>query len=337
MAEQWPGKAKAKAGNFYTLPDGKVRFYAGGDEFRVGGVDNQGLTRLDTGALLGQFFQGLVPKEGSRRNYGSGLAMHDFGGLPDRKEPETESPAPEPPRTAPAQNIEPIVDRNAARDEVYNQMKQQYGGSTVGEAFDNAPRSNQVGYMDRPDIQAWMKAHAGTKMVENFQAKQRAKGLVDETSTEFGGVRLTQPKGNSLEDKETREQGAMENPVTGKTFIEEAQKSVNKVNTQEMLDVLRGEAQIEGLEFGNLLGGSPGMPGRNNRLSMLYKGEQAVKEQAKKTEAAIPLWDKSMQPYSALSDIGVEPSQIWNMANKGELPKYEFGYGLKAANYYLGK
>ena len=238
---------------------------------------------------------------------------------------------------APAQNIEPIVDRRNARTEVYNQMMQQYGGSTPGEAFDNAPRSNQVGYMDRPDIQAWMKAHAGTKMVENFQAKQRAKGLVDETSTEFGGVRLTQPKGNSLEDKETREQGAMENPVTGKTFIEEAQKSVNKVNTQEMLDVLRGEAQIEGLEFGNLLGGSPGMPGRNNRLSMLYKGEQAVKEQAKKTEAAIPLWDKSMQPYSALSDIGVEPSQIWNMANKGELPKYEFGYGLKAANYYLGK
>ena len=62
MAEQWPGKAQAKAGNFYTLPDGKVRFYAGGDEFRVGGVDNQGLTRLDTGALLGQFFQGLAPK-----------------------------------------------------------------------------------------------------------------------------------------------------------------------------------------------------------------------------------------------------------------------------------
>ena len=181
MAEQWPGKAQAKAGNFYTLPDGKVRFYAGGDEFRVGGVDNQGVTRLDTGALLGQFFQGLVPKGGSRRNYGSGLAMHDFGGLPDRKEPETESPAPEPPRTAPAQNIEPIVDRNAARNEVYKQMMQQYGGDTKEEAYANAPRSNQVGYMDRPDIQAWMKAHAGTKMVENFQAKQRAKGLVDET------------------------------------------------------------------------------------------------------------------------------------------------------------
>lgn len=331
MAEQWPGKAQAKAGNFYTLPDGKVRFYAGGDEFRVGGVDNQGLTRLDTGALLGQFFQGLAPKGGSRRSYGSGLAMHDFGGLPDRKEPEAESPAPEPPGTAPAQSIEPIVDRNAARDEVYNQMKQQYGGDSVQEAFANAPRSNEVGYSQRADIQAWMKAHAGTPMVKQFMEKQRAKGLVDETSTEFGGVRLTQPKGNSLEDIDTRKQGAMVNPVTGQTNIQDAQDSVNDVRNQEMVDIYRGKSQIEGLEFGNV----PGQPRLINQASMISKGEQAIGEQAKKTEAAIPLWDKSMQPYSAGSDIGVEPSQVWNMANIGELPV--FGGGKLLFGRYAGK
>ena len=329
MAEQWPGKAQAKAGNFYTLPDGKVRFYAGGDEFRVGGVDNQGMTRLDTGALLGQFFQGLMPKEGRRRHYGSGLAMHDFGGLPDKKEPEAQDSAPEPPRTAPAQNIEPIVDRNAARDEVYNQMKQQYGGSTVGEAFDNAPRSNQVGYTDRPDIQAWMKANPA--LAENLMAKQRAKGLVDETSTEFGGVRLKQPKGNSLEDIDTRKQGAIVNPATGQTNIQDAQDSVNRVRAQEMVDVMRGESQVEGLEFGNV----PGQPRLINQASMISKGEQAIGEQAKKTEAAIPLWDKSMQPYSAGTDIGIEPSQVWNMANIGELPV--FGGGKLLFGRYAGK
>lgn len=331
MAEQWPGKAQAKAGNFYTLPDGKVRFYAGGDEFRVGGVDNQGMTRLDTGALLGQFVQGLMPKEGRRRDYGSGLAMHDFGGLPDKKEPEAEDSAPEPPRTAPAQNIEPIVDRNAARDEVYNQMKQQYGGSTVGEAFDNAPRSNDVGYSQRADIQAWMKANAGTPMVEQFMAKQREKGLIDETSTEFGGVRLKQPKGNSLEVIDSRKQGAMVNPATGQTNIQDAQDSLNRVKAQEMVDMMRSESQIEGLEFGNV----PGQPRLINQASMISKGEQAIGEQAKKTEAAIPLWDKSMQPYSAGTDIGIEPSQVWNMANIGELPV--FGGGKLLFGRYAGK
>tara|TARA_A100001234_G_scaffold53294_1_gene45305 strand:- start:3483 stop:4472 length:990 start_codon:yes stop_codon:yes gene_type:complete len=329
VAEQWPGKAKAKAGNFYTLPDGKVRFYAGGDEFRVGGVDNQGITRLDTGALLSQFVQGLMPKEGRRRNYGSGLAMHDFGGLPDRKEPEAEKPAPEPPRTAPAQNIEPIVDRDVARNEVYTQMMQQYGGDTKEEAYANAPRPNEVGYSQRADIQAWMKANPA--LAESFMAKQRAKGLVDETSTEFGGVRLKQPKGNSLEDIDTRKQGAMVNPATGQTNIQDAQDSVNRVRAQEMVDVMRGESQVEGLEFGNV----PGQPRLINQASMISKGEQAIGEQAKKTEAAIPLWDKSMQPYSAGSDIGIEPSQVWNMANIGELPV--FGGGKLLFGRYAGK
>ena len=232
---------------------------------------------------------------------------------------------------APAQNIEPIVDRDAARNEVYTQMMQQYGGDTKEEAYANAPRSNEVGYSQRADIQAWMKANPA--LAENFMAKQREKGLVDETSTEFGGVRLTQPKGNSLEDIDTRKQGAMVNPATGQTNIQDAQDSVNDVRLQEMVDIYRGESQVEGLQFGNV----PGQPGQINRASMLSKGEQAVGEQAKKTEAAIPLWDKSMQPYSAGSDIGIEPSQLWNMANIGELPKYEFGFGLKAANYYLGK
>lgn len=232
---------------------------------------------------------------------------------------------------APAQNIEPIVDRDAARDEVYNQMKQQYGGDSVQEAFANAPRSNEVGYSQRADIQAWMKANAGTKMVQDFMAKQRAKGLVDETSTEFGGVRLKQPKGNSLEDIDTRKQGATVNPLTGQTNIQDAQDSVNRVRAQEMVDVMRGESQVEGLEFGNV----PGQPRLINQASMISKGEQAVGEQAKKTEAAIPLWDKSMQPYSAGSDIGIEPSQIWNMANIGELPV--FGGGKLLFGRYVGK
>lgn len=87
MAQPWPGKANAVAGNFYQLPDGKVRFYAGGDEFRVYGVDNQGNERIALDGLisqLGQSLSGLMPKEGRRRHYGSGMAMHDFGGLPSR-------------------------------------------------------------------------------------------------------------------------------------------------------------------------------------------------------------------------------------------------------------
>ena len=230
---------------------------------------------------------------------------------------------------APAQNIEPIVDRDAARNEVYTQMMQQYGGSNKEEAYANAPRSNEVGYSDRADIQAWMKANPA--LAENFMAKQREKGLVDETSTEFGGVRLTQPKGNSLEDIDTRKQGAAVNPLTGQTNIQDAQDSVNRVRAQEMVDVMRGESQIEGLEFGNV----PGQPRLINQASMISKGEQAIGEQAKKTEAAIPLWDKSMQPYSAGSDIGIEPSQVWNMANIGELPV--FGGGKLLFGRYAGK
>ena len=230
---------------------------------------------------------------------------------------------------APAQNIEPIVDRDAARNEVYTQMMQQYGGDTKEEAYANAPRSNEVGYSQRADIQAWMKANPA--LAENFMAKQREKGLVDETSTEFGGVRLTQPKGNSLEDIDTRKQGAMVNPATGQTNIQDAQDSVNRVRAQEMVDVMRGESQVEGLEFGNV----PGQPRLINQASMISKGEQAIGEQAKKTEAAIPLWDKSMQPYSAGSDIGIEPSQVWNMANIGELPV--FGGGKLLFGRYAGK
>ena len=230
---------------------------------------------------------------------------------------------------APAQNIEPIVDRDAARNEVYTQMMQQYGGDTKEEAYANAPRSNEVGYSQRADIQAWMKANPA--LAENFMAKQREKGLVDETSTEFGGVRLKQPKGNSLEDIDTRKQGAMVNPATGQTNIQDAQDSVNRVRAQEMVDVMRGESQVEGLEFGNV----PGQPRLINQASMISKGEQAIGEQAKKTEAAIPLWDKSMQPYSAGSDIGIEPSQVWNMANIGELPV--FGGGKLLFGRYAGK
>lgn len=257
--------------------------------------------------------------------------INQLGGYETPPLREEQQEAPEPPRTAPAQSIEPIVDRNAARDEVYNQMMQQYGGGTKEEAYANAPRSNQVGYTDRPDIQAWMKAHAGTPMVKQFMEKQRAKGLVDETSTEFGGVKLNQPKGNSLEDIDTRKQGAMVNPATGQTNIQDAQNSVNRVRAQEMVDIMRGESQVEGLEFGNV----PGQPRLINQASMISKGEQAVGEQAKKTEAAIPLWDKSMQPYSAGSDIGIEPSQVWNMANIGELPV--FGGGKLLFGRYAGK
>ena len=85
MAQPWPGKANAVAGNFYELPDGKIRLYAGGDEFRVAGTDNQGITRVDLGGLLQQFGRGLMPS-GSPRPYGATPMMHDFGGLPSRSE-----------------------------------------------------------------------------------------------------------------------------------------------------------------------------------------------------------------------------------------------------------
>ena len=235
------------------------------------------------------------------------------------------------PAQAPAQNIEPIVDRNAARDEVYNQMMQQYGGSTAQEAFANAPRSNEVGYSQRADIQAWMKANAGTKMVEQFMAKQREKGLVNETSTEFGGTRLMQPKGNSLEAIESRKQGAMVNPATGQTNIQDAQDAVNRVNREEVVDMMRAENQIEGLEFGNI----PGQPGMINRQAMQAKGEQPVAEQAMNTEDAIPLFSPNMQPASAAAYEGVEPSQIWNMFNSGDLPV--FGGGKLLFRGYAGK
>ena len=140
-----------------------------------------------------------------------------------------------------------------------------------------------------------------------------------------------QPKGNSLEAIESRKQGAMVNPATGQTNIQDAQDSVNRVRAQEMVDMYRGESQIAGLEFGNV----PGQPRLINQASMISKGEQAVGEQAKKTEAAIPLWDRSMQPYSADSDIGIEPSQVWNMANIGELPV--FGGGKLLFGRYAGK
>ena len=274
------------------------------------------------------FFQRMARQQAESRD--DGLIRNRRGRVIGRKE-DSSTPPPESqaPTQAPAQSTEPIVDRNAARDEVYNQMKQQYGGDSVQEAFANAPRSNEVGYSQRADIQAWMKANPA--LAENFMAKQRAKGLVDETSTEFGGVRLTQPKGNSLEDIDTRKQGAMVNPATGQTNIQDAQDSVNRVRAQEMVDVMRGESQIEGLEFGNV----PGQPRLINQASMISKGEQAIGEQAKKTEAAIPLWDKSMQPYSAGSDIGIEPSQVWNMANIGELPV--FGGGKLLFGRYAGK
>ena len=83
MAQPWPGKANAVAGNFYKLPDGKIRLYAGGDEFRVAGTDSQGITRVDLGGLLNQLGQQLAPKEGGRR-YGGAPMWHDFGGLPSK-------------------------------------------------------------------------------------------------------------------------------------------------------------------------------------------------------------------------------------------------------------
>ena len=88
MAQQWPGKANAVAGNFYQLPDGKVRFYAGGDEFRVYGVDNQGNERVALDGLmsqLGQSLSGLMPK-GGPRTYSNTPMLHNFGGLPSRSE-----------------------------------------------------------------------------------------------------------------------------------------------------------------------------------------------------------------------------------------------------------
>ena len=86
MAQPWPGKANAVAGNFYQLPDGKVRFYAGGDEFRVYGVDNQGNEKIALDGLmsqLGQSLSGLLPK-GPRSYAGAQPMMHDFGGLPSK-------------------------------------------------------------------------------------------------------------------------------------------------------------------------------------------------------------------------------------------------------------
>ena len=85
MAQPWPGKANAVAGNFYQLPDGKVRFYAGGDEFRVYGVDNQGNERIALDGLmsqLGQSLSGLMPK--GPRSYSGQPMLHDFGGLPSK-------------------------------------------------------------------------------------------------------------------------------------------------------------------------------------------------------------------------------------------------------------
>jgi len=232
---------------------------------------------------------------------------------------------------APAQNIEPIIDRNAARDEVYTQMMQQYGGSTAQDAFANAPRSNEVGYSERADIQAWMKAHEGTPMVEQFMEKQRAKGLVNETTTEYGGTQLKMPEGNDLEAIDSRKQAAKVNPATGRTNIQDAQNAVNQVNRQEVVDMFRAGAQLEGLNFGN----TPGEPGQMNRDAMQQKGEQPVAEQAMKTESAIPLFSPKMQPASAAAYGGVEPSQIWNMANKGELPV--FGGGMQLFTRYAGK
>lgn len=95
MAQPWPGKANAVAGNFYQLPDGKVRFYAGGDEFRVYGVDNQGNERIALDGLmsqLGQSLSGLLPKGGPRPYSGDFLGtqqpMLNRGPTPNRVPPD---------------------------------------------------------------------------------------------------------------------------------------------------------------------------------------------------------------------------------------------------------
>ena len=76
------------------------------------------------------FFQRMARQQAESR--GDGLIRNRRGRVIGREEdsstPPSESQAP---TQAPAQSTEPIVDRNAARDEVYNQMKQQYGGDSV--------------------------------------------------------------------------------------------------------------------------------------------------------------------------------------------------------------
>ena len=212
----------------------------------------------------------------------------------------------------------PIVDRNAARDEVYKQMMQQYGGSTAQEAFGNAPRSGEVDYALRPDIQAWVKANP--ELGKKFLEKQRAKGLINETTPAFGGTRITMPTGTSDEAVASREQGARMNPQSGMTLTQEAQNAVGRVQADDMAKMFAAGAQLE-MPFGNQVGAASAM----NRAAM--HGEQNIFAQLQKTEAGAPSGGSNMQPGSArTNEPGVEVPLDWTQWNTPLNGKSMFDY-----------
>ena len=241
-----------------------------------------------------------VPDASGRDDQGADLDMEFIRGLKD----QTASSPPPAPSLPPGGNplgTTPIVDRNAERDAVYKQMMQQYGGNTAQEAFGLAPRSNEIGYSDRADIQAWMQANAGTPMVEKFMAEQRAKGLVNE------GQQLSMPQGDSSEAVESREQAARVGR-DGRTMLQAAQSAVNSVQSDEIAQLRASEAQNEALQFGNKIG----EPGEMNRMQLF--GMQNVSEQMQKSENS---FQQGMQPFSArAAEVGVELADPFDLFNR---------------------
>ena len=287
----------------YQMPDGEIRLT--GPNMTLRDILNLGAFNDPRYYEQGNKPQPVQPapvvKDASGRDdQGADLDMEFIRGLKDESASSL-PPSPSVPLGGNPLSTTPIVDRNAERDAVYKQMMQQYGGNTAQEAFGFAPRSNEIGYSDRADIQAWMQANAGTPMVEKFMAEQRAKGLVNE------GQQLTMPQGDSPEAVESREQAARIGR-DGRTMLQAAQSAVNSVQSDEIAKLRASEAQNEALQFGNKIG----EPGAMNRMQLF--GMQNVSEQLQKSENS---YQQGMQPFSArAAEVGVELADPFDLFNR---------------------
>lgn len=114
------------------------------------------------------------------------------------RQPAPPAPSVAPPRVQPGQPIAPgpgmgapaavVTPPQYARAEETNRAYQQAGGRdsywevnpSIKAAAETGPKAGTVGYSDRADIQAWIKAQGGTSnpMVQRFLADQERRGLI---------------------------------------------------------------------------------------------------------------------------------------------------------------
>ena len=193
----------------------------------------------------------------------------------------------------------------------------------IKRAAEEGPRSTEVGYSNRADIQEWMnamnKTEDGRAMVNRFMEQQRKRGLIGEAETPaavnafnpmFASERLTAPAGDPA--LQARQDWA-DPALRGKSELEVAQAEVDAFQAAERSDRLNRVLNMDSAMA------SP--PAMNSDFEAGYRqGPTSNWDAAANSTLNVPGMSGNVnQPATLAGGYGANPGVDWNAAMSADM------------------